>query len=106
MSPAPIACGPCTNHARRGEPCTHAPIASAARSPITPNAVVERTAPGRILYDQIPIASASGIVSRMLDTPHALSLSEFTTTSAIAANATIITRTIAIAVAAPVTGLT
>jgi hypothetical protein len=42
----------------------------------------------------------------MLNTPHALSRSEFTTTSAIAASATVITNTIAIAVAPPVRGLT
>ena len=42
----------------------------------------------------------------MLNTPHELSLSEFTTTSAIAASATVITNTIAIAVAEAVSGLT
>src|SRR5207249_10921349 len=53
-----------------------------------------------------PMASAIGIVHPMLNTPQALSLSEFTTTSAMAARATIITNTIASAVAVPVSGLT
>ena len=46
------------------------------------------------------------MVQAMLNTPHELSFSAFTTTSAITASATVITKTMAIAVALPVRGLT
>src|SRR5204862_8190471 len=96
----------CGNTTRSGAPSTQAPAPTAASSSTATNAVAPRTAPGLSRYDHRPISSAIGIVHRMLNTPHALSLSEFTTTSAIAASATVITNTIAIAVAVAVNGLT
>src|SRR5207344_2615394 len=101
-----MVCGGCWNMLLSGDAAIHAPAPTATSRSSTPTAVEARIEPGRIRYDHSPMASAIGIVHAMLNTPHALSLSELTTTSAIAASATVITNTIATAVAAPVIGLT
>ncbi len=106
MMPAAMPCSGWRNQRASGDCWIHAPAATATSSSTTPTAVVERIAPGRTRVDHSPMPRAIGMVHRMLNTPQALCLSEFTTTSAMAASATVITNTIAIAVAAPVSGLT
>ena len=72
---------------------------AASSSSTTPAMVAPRIEPGRTLYDQSPMPMAMGTVHRIEKTPQALSLSEFTTTSAMAASATVITKMMAMAVA-------
>ena len=106
MIPAAIPRSGKTNQWRSGDAWIQAPAATAISRATVPNAVTPRIASGRMRRSHSPMASAIGIVSPMLNTPHALCLSEFTTTSAIAAIATVMTNTMAIAVAVPVSGLT
>ena len=65
-----------------GEADTYRPPTSASSSSTTPTTEASIVAPGRHTFIQNPISTAIGIVQAMVNTPHGLSLSAFTTTSA------------------------
>src|SRR5438552_11923412 len=68
---------------------------------VTPITEASATLPGRILYIQSPVKSAAGIVAMMVNIPHALSLSAFTTTMPTLANVITMMNNVAIDVVIP-----
>ena len=61
---------------------THCPPQIASITSTKPRAEVSSTLPGRRVRKYTPISSAMGIVIAMVNVPHGLALSAFTTTSA------------------------
>ena len=72
---------------------------------VTPTADASPTFPGRILYIHKPVISAAGIVTRIVNTPHELSASAFTTTIATLAKVQTMMNKVANVVVIPATGL-
>ena len=77
-----------------GDAATWRPATRAISSRTTPTAVASIVRPGRHAFIQKPISTAIGMVQVMVNTPHGLSLSAFTTTRAsTASRITMIART-------------
>ena len=70
----------------------------------TPKTDASPTLPGRILYIHAPVSRAAGIVTRIVNMLHELSLSTFTTTIATLASTAITMNSAATAVVVPATG--
>ena len=89
---------------RRRLPPPSCPPTSAASSSTTPTAEASSVRPGRQTFIQKPIRIAIGMVQAMVNTPHGLSRSALTTTSASTASRMIMIARMATIAAMPVTG--
>src|SRR5439155_877647 len=90
---------PCLENVKYGastEPGIHLPNTTAAISPMTPKTVASRIPfPGRSLYIQTPMMRANGMVIPIVNVPHALSASAFTTAKPSPASAIVTTNKMA-----------
>ena len=85
---------------------THCPPTSPHISSTTPITDASTTLPGRMLFIHQPISRAIGMVVAIVNSPHGLSRSALTTTSASTASRMIMIARIATIAASPATGLT
>src|ERR1043166_9412558 len=68
------------NQCARPEPANGCPRNTPSITTVTPITEASATLPGRSLYIQKPVTSAAGIVTTIVNIPHALSDSALTTT--------------------------
>ncbi len=71
---------------------------------VTPITDASAILPGRSLYIQNPVMSAAGIVTTMVNIPHALSLKALTTTMPILARMVMMMKSVAMDVVTPANG--